>query len=81
MTLVDTSVILDARDPDSPWHRWAIEQIAAAVSSEGAAVNPVILAEASVKASDRSTVASTLQSWGRQLLDLPPSIVAPTAAA
>jgi len=79
--LVDTSVILDARDLDSPWHQWAIEQIAAAVSSEGAAVNPVILAEASVKAIDRAAVVSSLQSGSLQLLDLPPSVAAPTAAA
>lgn len=81
MILIDTSVILDARDPNSPWHPWAVEQIAAAVSTEGGAVNPVILAEASVKAPDRAAVPASLQSWGLQLLDLPPSVAAPTAAA
>lgn len=81
MILVDTSVILDARDPNSPWHSWAVQQIATAVSTEGGAVNPVILTEASVKAPDRAAVASALVSWGLQLLDLPHSIAAPTAAA
>lgn len=81
MILVDTSVILDARDASSPWQDWAIQQIANSVSTEGAAINPVILAEASVKAADRASVAAALQSWGLQLLDLPHSVAAPTAGA
>jgi len=79
--LVDTSVLLDARDAQSAWHAWAVEQIAAAVSSEGGAVNTIILAEASVKAADRAAVASMIEAWGLQLLDLPSSTAAPTAAA
>jgi hypothetical protein len=79
--LVDTSGILDAPDASSPWHDWAIQQIANAISSEGAAINPVILAEASVKAADRASVAAALQSWGLRLLDLPLSVAAPTAGA
>ena len=39
MILFDTSVIIDARDPDSPWHSWAKEQIADAVAGDGAGVN------------------------------------------
>ena len=81
MILVDTSVILDARDASSPWHEWAIQQIADAISTEGAAINPVILAEASVKAADRASVASSLRAWGLELLDLPQSVAAPTAGA
>lgn len=81
MILIDTSVILDARDPNSLWHSWAVEQIATAVSTEGGAVNPVILTEASVKAPDRAAVPTSLESWGLQLLDLPHSVAAPTAAA
>ena len=39
MTLFDTSVVIDARDTDSPFHEWAKQQIAKAVASDGAAVN------------------------------------------
>ena len=38
MILFDTSVIIDARDPDSPWHSWAKEQIADAIGGDGAAI-------------------------------------------
>jgi len=33
--LFDTSVLIDARDKDSPWHQWAKEQIAESVSEGG----------------------------------------------
>jgi predicted nucleic acid-binding protein len=46
MTLFDTSVIIDARDEQSPWHRWAQERIADAVATDGAGVNAVVLSEA-----------------------------------
>ena len=49
MILFDTSVVIDARDPDSPFHDWAKQQIARAVAADGAAVNPVIISEASVR--------------------------------
>ena len=52
MILFDTSVIIDARDPDSPWHSWAKEQIADAVGGDGAGVNAVVVSEASVRAAD-----------------------------
>ena len=50
MILFDTSVIIDARDPHSPWHSWAKEQIATAVADEGAAANTVTMSEAGVRA-------------------------------
>ena len=31
-----------ARDPVSPWHQWAQERIAEAVSTDGAGVNVVV---------------------------------------
>ena len=42
MTLFDTSVVIDARDTDSPFHEWAKPQIARAVAADGAAVNRLI---------------------------------------
>ena len=60
MILFDTSVIIDARDPDSPFHDWAKERIAEAVAGEGAAASTITVAEASVRAKDRDAVPSLL---------------------
>ncbi len=61
MILFDTSVIIDARDKNSPWHEWAKEQIAQAASTEGAAVNTITISEASVRAPDREKVSQHLE--------------------
>ena len=50
MILFDTSVIIDARDADSPFHEWAKERIAEAVAGDGASANTVVVSEASVRA-------------------------------
>ena len=52
MILFDSSVVIDARDSDSPFHDWAKRQIAAAVQEggEGGAVNAIVVSEASVRA-------------------------------
>jgi predicted nucleic acid-binding protein len=71
MILFDTSVIIDARDPSSPWHRWAQERIAEAVSAQGAAINTVILSEACVRALEPQSVPEALQKLGLNLLPLP----------
>ena len=81
MILFDTSVIIDARDKDSPWHEWAKEKIASAVSGEGAAVNTVVVAEASVRALDRDAVPALLGAFGMTLVDLPVSAAVPAAKA
>jgi predicted nucleic acid-binding protein len=74
MILFDTSVIIDARDPDSPWHSWAKEQIADAVGGDGAGVNAVVVSEASVRATDPDAVPGSLEAFGMTLLSLPGSI-------
>jgi len=81
MILFDTSVIIDARDSSSPWHRWAQERIAEAVSTEGAAINTVILSEACVRAVEPHSVAQALQTLGLNLLPLPISAAVPAAKA
>ena len=81
MILFDTSVIIDARDSDSPWHEWAKEQIATAVSGEGGAVNTVVVAEASVRAIDPDAVPALLAGFGMALIDLPVSAAVPAAKA
>lgn len=81
MILFDTSVIIDARDPDSPWHSWAKEQIADAVGGDGAGVNAVVVSEASVRATDPDAVPDFLEGFGMTLLSLPVSAAVPAARA
>ena len=70
MTLLDTNVVIDAYLPESPFHHWARQQIAFAVSGDGAGLNPVSLAELVVGRSDFSALYSELQAAGISLLDL-----------
>lgn len=79
MTLFDTSVIIDARDPNSPFHRWAKQQIARTVAGDGAAVNSVIIAEASVRVEQRELFTRHLENIGFTLLPLPVSAAVPAA--
>ena len=80
-TLFDTSVILDARDKNSPWQAWALSQLTEAVGSGGAVVNPIVLAESSVRAKDKVAVRSALEAWGITLVDLPRDAAGPAAEA
>jgi predicted nucleic acid-binding protein len=81
VTLLDTSVIIDAFDAKSPWHSWAREQIANAVSGDGAVVNTVVLSEAAVRAENPDRVRLLLQQFGVELLPLPISAAGPAAKA
>ena len=81
MILFDTSVIIDARDPDSPFHDWAKERIAEAVAGEGAAASTITVAEASVRAKDRDAVPGLLVGFGMTLVALPVSAAVPAAKA
>jgi predicted nucleic acid-binding protein len=81
--LFDSSVVIDARDPDSPFHDWAKRQIAAAVQEggEGGAVNTVVVSEASVRAENRDAVPALLEGPGLKLVPLPISAAIPAAKA
>jgi predicted nucleic acid-binding protein len=81
VTLFDTSVIIDARDSESPWHNWAKECIASAITSDGAAVNTIVIGEASVRAVSPNDVPAYLQALGLLLLPLPISAAIPAAKA
>ncbi|MES1180958.1 MAG: PIN domain-containing protein [Verrucomicrobiota bacterium] len=81
MTLFDTSVVIDARDPDSRWREWAKEQIAAANVAGGAVVNTVALAEAAGGFEPRDEVPKLLEEMGLSLLPLPVSAAVPAAKA
>jgi predicted nucleic acid-binding protein len=81
MILFDTSVIIDARDADSEFHAWAKTQIAEAVESEGAAVNSIVIAEASVRVEKREHFNRHLEAIGLILLPLPVAAALPAAKA
>ena len=71
MILLDTNVLIDAFNPDSPHHHWASDILRDALVGSGAAANPVILAELMVGDADPATVAQRLEALGVELLDLP----------
>jgi predicted nucleic acid-binding protein len=81
--LFDSSVVIDARDPDSPFHDWAKRQIAAAVQEggEGGAVNTIAVSEASVRSENRDAVPALLEGLGLKLVPLPVSAAIPAAEA
>lgn len=71
MILLDTNVLIHAFDPDSPMCSWARGILRSAVLDEGAAINPIILAELMVGDHSPETVATRLGAIGVNLLDLP----------
>jgi predicted nucleic acid-binding protein len=75
--LFNTSVIIDARDPGSPLHSWAKEQLAEAIAGDGAGVNTVVISEASVQAISPERIPELLQKLGIVLLPLPISSAIP----
>jgi predicted nucleic acid-binding protein len=79
--LFDSSVLIDARDPDSPFHKWAQERIAEAVAGDGAAANTIVVSEVSVRATDRDAVPALLEGFGMTLVPLPVSAAVPAAKA
>jgi predicted nucleic acid-binding protein len=81
MMLFDTSVLIDARDASSPWHQWAKDQLAEAVSGEGACANTVVVSEVSVRATDPEKVPKLLEQMGITLVPLPLSAAVPAAKA
>jgi len=79
MTLLDTNVLIDGFDRNSPRHPWAWGIIRSAVLGEGAAVNPVVLAEYLTGEETPDTVIPRLAAFGIAILDLP-SMAAPRCA-
>src|SRR5258706_12402692 len=70
--MLDTNILVYARNPTSPFHEWAVNQIASLVESEGAAFSAAGLAElCSDDAVDPTHVLPEVASFGIQLLDFP----------
>ena len=79
MTLLDTNVLIYGFNPSSPLHSWAWGIIRSSVLGDGAAINPVILAEYLIGECAPDTVIPRLTAFGIAILDLP-AIVAPPCA-
>jgi predicted nucleic acid-binding protein len=79
MTLLDTNVLICGFDPSSPHHSWAWGILRSLVRGDGAAVNPVILAEYLIGEQVPETVIARLTAFGIAILDLP-SMSAPRCA-
>ena len=71
MMLLDTNVLLYASETNSRYHHWARQTIADAISTEGAAINAVCLAEICVGEDDPTTTADRIRGWGVEVLDVP----------
>ena len=69
--LLDTNLPICASESGSPHHVWARETIARAVSTEGASINAVCLAEVCVGESNPSTAADRIRAWGVRIVDVP----------
>ena len=69
MILFDSSVVIDARDPHSPFHDWAKRQTAVQ-EGEGGAGNTIVVSEASVRSENRDAVPALLEGLGLKLRPL-----------
>jgi predicted nucleic acid-binding protein len=75
--LLDTNVVVYARSTSSPFKKWAEEQIADAVSDDGATLNAVSLAHLCAKPGiDPSMVTRAVTSFGVQIVDVPAAAAA-----
>lgn len=81
MILLDTNILIYASDERLPQCTWARRTIAAAVASEGAAVNAITLAELCVGDAEPETVADRIRSWGVEVLDIPAAAAEVSARA
>jgi predicted nucleic acid-binding protein len=74
MILLDTSVVIDARDPSQADHGWAAGEIEAAVTGEGAGINTVILAELCAGSPRPENIEPEIRKLGLNIFDLPASM-------
>ena len=81
MTLLDSNVAIYASERGSAHHDWARRMIVEAVSTEGAAINAVCLAEICVGEDDPATVADRIRGWGVEVIDVPATAADVCAAA
>jgi len=71
MILLDTNVVIDARDASQPDHAWAVKLIAETASGEGAGINAVTLAELCAGSPQPEDIAQEIRNLELQIFDLP----------
>ena len=81
MTLLDSNVAIYASERGAAHHDWARRMIVEAVSTEGAAIDAVCLAEICVGEDDPATVADRIRGWGVEVIDVPAAAADVCAAA
>lgn len=76
MILLDTNVVIDARDSSQAYHDWAVRQIENAVAGEGGGINVVALTELCVGAAVTTIVETEIRKFGLAIFDLPVAVAA-----
>jgi hypothetical protein len=71
MILMDTNVVIDARDSSQAHHAWAVKLIESAVAGEGGGINAVVLAELCTGSPKPGNVAPEITKLGLEIFDLP----------
>jgi predicted nucleic acid-binding protein len=74
MILLDTNVVIDARDPSQPDHAWAVRQIEQAVTVEGGGISVVTLAELCAGSPSPADIEPEIRRLGLQIFDLPATV-------
>ena len=81
MILVDTNVLIDARENASPYRQWAEEVIASGLSADGIALNAIVFAELCVGQKNPNAVEAGLRAQGLLIIDVPVAAAALCARA
>ena len=81
MTLIDTNVVIDARDSSQANHAWAVGQIEQAVTGEGGGINAVALAELCAGSPSPADVEPEIRKLGLEIFDLPAAVSETCGAA
>jgi predicted nucleic acid-binding protein len=71
MTLIDTNVIIDVQDPNSPYHKWARTTLESCVLGDGAAVNVITISELISGGIDAQKLYQDLEALGARIQELP----------
>lgn len=74
MILIDTNVVIDARDSSQANHVWAVRQIEQAVAGEGGGINAVALAELCAGSPSPADVEPEIRKLGLEIFDLPAAV-------
>lgn len=81
MILIDTNVVIDARDASQPDHKWAVKQLEEAAASEGGGINTVTLAELCAGSPKPDDIVPEIKKLGLKIFDLPAAVATPCGKA